>query len=989
MSYGRAILFRWSRRDRLAAVVVAVAVASLVGTAVLVVAAGAQTAAIADQYADTARVEYHDSAAAARSAAGDGDAIVAVARVDRPGGGEGVAVGVPADPPDVGDRPLRARAAGEVTRGGIADPRTVELAGDRTTLAVRVTPREAGATVFPTDWYVTDAATVERLGPTGAFVIGPDGGAGPPADAPLLSALAFFRLGTEQALRALAATAVGSALLVGVTVYSVTRMSVRDRLTAIRVARSTGATPRRVLSLFAARATLLTAVGVALGYAVGVIVPNAAVNAAVALGVRVALPIRVTAEAARVLVPLLAGTVAVGAVAGAVGAAPAVRRPPGRLEATPGGRSDRRRFPRLPRPALVGWRALVPTAATLAAFVTFVVVLSALAGAVQPMVAADGAVVTEPGSEHPASSRVPVGHAATLQERGIDASPEILLFEVAGGNPFLARGANYSAFASVTDARIADGRRPRAPDEAVAGTGLARALGVGVGDRITLGGSTAPAVARVEIVGTFDAPNPYDDQLLTSLPLARHLANVDSSDAVHLVRAERLPEGSAPTDRPVAVAAVSAPGTVPSEGSVEVGVTVRNAASEGRTATVAVGLGDRTRRVRIDVPAGERRTVRVNLSTAGVAPGRYQLRAGDASRAVRVVPPDALFVRGLPDRAPPGSAPLVRVETAANDPVAGATVAVDGRAAATTDASGRARVPLDGPGERELTVRAGDRTANASVAVREGADRRLVGTLRVSPATSTVLSVPTARASLYNPWNSTVERAVAVVGPGRSAERTVALGPGERTTVAVDLPRRSPGSYRVAARAGGRTLAEATYEVTGDDRIASTLASGGRSGTTGIGEAMAVAFGNIWVVLATVLGLAGLMTVGGTTASFAQSIHARRRSIGIRLATGATRRRVLGLVVRDALLVGAAASAVALAVGLLIVRALDALGYLTVFGVDLSTVPDPPILAAVVAASVALTVLGATVTLLGVFATPLTALLEERPPARAGGGDRE
>jgi hypothetical protein len=40
VSYRQAILFRWSRRDRLAVLVIAIIVAFLVGTALLIVAGG-------------------------------------------------------------------------------------------------------------------------------------------------------------------------------------------------------------------------------------------------------------------------------------------------------------------------------------------------------------------------------------------------------------------------------------------------------------------------------------------------------------------------------------------------------------------------------------------------------------------------------------------------------------------------------------------------------------------------------------------------------------------------------------------------------------------------------------------------------------------------------------------------------------------------------------------------------------------------------------
>lgn len=995
MSYASTVLFRWSRRDRLAVAVVAIAVAALVGTALLVVAAGAQTTAVAAEYGEAAEVSHHASVSAARSAAADGDIVLPVARVADPSGESTLAVGVPDGAATAGEWSLRdtdATGADGLTRGSIDSPGRVSLRGSDSTVAAEVRPRPTDATVFPAHWYVTDAATVEEMGATSAFVIHPDGGTA--SGSTLLSALAFFTRGIDQALGVLGATSVGGAFLVAVTVHSVTRMSVRDRLATIRVARSTGAAPRTVLALFAGRATLLTAVGVAIGYAAGVVLPNAAVSAAVTLGVPVALPVRVTREAALVVAPILGGLLVVGALAGVVGALPAVRRSPARL----GDRSAGESGGRLPLPSLsvVGWRAFVPTAATLAAFVTFVLVLSSMVGAVAPMVAADGAVVTQPGSAHPVESRVPEGYAAALGSRGIDASAEILLFEVVRGHPALARGADFSAFANVTDAQITRGRRPTATDEVAVGADLARTLGVGVGDRLTLGGSTVPAVAHVEVVGAFAAPGSYDDQLVVPLPLARHLSDVDSADAVHLVRADRLPDAAAPTGPAVSVTGVSAASPVPANRSAAVTLSLRSTAGQRRSIPVTVRLGDRSRRVNVSVPANGHRTRRVRLPTDGLAPGNATLRAGDAAQTVRVVRPGALSIAGLPARAPPDGAPLVRVRTAANRSVSGATVSVGDRTV-TTGSDGRVRVPLGDTGRKRVRAAAGDRAASSSVEVTEAATRRPVGTVRVDPASPTVLARPTARVGLYNPWNRTLERSIAVTGPGTTASRNVTLPAGERATLRVDLPRRSPGAYDVAVRAGGRTLASASYEVTGDDRLASVIANSGRTGSSGVGRAISVAFGNVWVVLATILALSGALAVGGTTATFAQSVHARRRAVGVRLATGATRRQVLGAVVRDALVVGAAASVVAVGVGLGLVALLDRLGYMTVFGVNLATVPRPAVLAATVAASVALAVLGAVLTLAGLFRRPLTDLVADRPPSRTpteteterGGAGRE
>lgn len=976
MGYTRAVLLRWSRRDRLATIVIAVAVASLVGTALVLVAAGAQSAAIAGQYTNSAEVTYYESASFANSKAASSDIVLPVSRVTTERGETRTIVGVSRDIPSVADDwSLRSSGSLErITDGTISSSQDVTLSRGRTTVTLRIVSRPSGATIFPDTWYVTDATTVREFGSTGALVIHEEGTTS--SGTPLLSALVFFQDGTTQAIRTLTATAVGSALLVGVTIYSVTRMSIRDRRTTIRVARSTGAPPHRILALFTGRAFLLTGVGLAVGYAVGVILPSAAVNIAIALGVPVALPVQVTGQVALTLLPILGGLLLVGLVAGLLGTWPTVRHPPGTPETST---TDSKISSWLPQPRLVGWRAVVPTMTTLAAFVTFVVILSAIAGVVAPLVAGNGATITEPGSKHPVSSHVPESYATALHQRGIDASPEILLFEVARGTPFPARGVNYSAFANVTDAHLVTGRPPHEANEAVIGTDLADTLGVEVGDTLTLGGSTAPAVARVEIVGTFAAPNPYDDQLLTTLPLARHLTSINSPTAVNLIRADRLPQVQTSTDQTTVVSSVSVPTPLVQNNSTPVTITVRNTGTTEASATLPIQLANRTHQVTLTVPPTGKRTTQVSLPTDTLEPGTYRLRVGSQTQSVQLVAPDALVLRGLPSTAPPDSEPLVRVLTATNDPISTAQLSVNGTSV-TTNQTGYVRLPLSTPGRHHVRVQKGERETNATLVVRTGASRQAVSSLRITPTSPTTLTAPQAQISLYNPWNTTLTRRVTVTGPETSQTRSVTLDPAERTTLTTTLNRQPPGSYQVDVRSGAQTLATTSYTVTGDDRIASTLASSGRTDSTGLGQAITVAFGNIWVVLATILGLAGLMTVGGTTATFAQAIHARRQSIGVRMATGATRRQIFMLVGRDAVLVGSVASGGAVLLGLVIVKVLDWLGYLTVFGVTLSTIPSLEVLLVTVGASILLTVLGATLTLLGLMRRSPSALLADQSP---------
>jgi ABC-type lipoprotein release transport system permease subunit len=997
VSYRRALLVRWSRRDRLAVLVVAVTVAFLTGTTLLLLAAGGQVAVAAEDYGASGTATFHDDPAAARAAAGPDGVVLPVANATVEGDPVTL-VGVPdgADAAVGTERPLR---PGDGTTGGeLSAPTELSFEGVGGSVAVTVEPRDPRGSVLRPSWYVTDPDTVESVGATGAFVLRPGEA---PRGVPLLGALSFFVRGTGQALRALAAVAGGAALLVGVTVFSVSRMSVRDRLPTIRIVRATGAAPRTVLWVFTLRAALLTGAGVALGYAVGVVVASGAVTAAVAVGLPTTLSVRVSARAVDVLLPLFGTLLGVGVVAGVAAVRPAVRAPPGRLtdEVSPASADDGRSgvgarlagalpwdgdVPAL-SPTLLRWRAFVPTTAALSAFVAFVVVVAGLAGTAAPVVSAGGVTVTEPGAAHPIASNVPQGYAEALRARGIDASAEILLFGVVDGRPLPARGAAFGPFANVTDAELLRGRPHERPGEATVGRDLARSLGLDVGDTLTLGGSTRSALTRVRVVGVYAAPGPYDDQLLVPLAAARHLAEQDPG-LVQFVRAERLP-ASPDGDTGSEVVGISAPGTVVANGSFRVRVRVRNPGFSDEVRNLTVRYRGQERSTRFTVKRTQTREFLFRFGTGD--PGTGTVRAGNLTATVEVRPEDALDVTGLPGRAPPGSEPLLRVRNATGAPVAGAAVTVGNDTGTTrrTDADGYARVPLSGTGTRTVRATAGDRTAETRVRLVEGLAREPTASLSVVPPSPSVLAVPEARVALSNPWNRTLVRTVELEGPGTARRQSVRLGPGERVTVRADLATRPPGTYTVRASLNGSVVGERRYRVTGDERVLSALASGGRTGTTGVGQAIEVAFGNLRVVVGALLGLAALMTVGGTTATFAGAVHARRRTVGIYRATGARPRDVLALVGRDAALVGSVASVLAVALAQAGLLVLARAGLLTAFGVRLPPTLGPLALLGTVLGGVALTVLGAGLATAGLLRESPADLLDGRGAGGPGAPD--
>ncbi|PSQ18687.1 ABC transporter permease [Halobacteriales archaeon QS_8_69_73] len=805
MSYRRALVFRWRRNDRLAVAVLAVTVAFLVGTVLFVFAAGSQMAALAAGLESPGAATHYGTPSDARAAAQPGDVVVPLATATEPDG-ESTVAGVPnGTDREFGDRRLRAGT----TRGTLEAPATQDLRGE-TTVTVSVTPRERS--VLPPSWYVVRPATVERLGPTGALVIeggsgadeadeadaGADGADGTDADTdtqgetPLRGVLGFFLAGTDQLLTVVGVVAVGGGLLVGVTAYGATRTTVADRRETIQVVRATGAPPGTVLRLFGLRAALLGGVGVALGYAVGVIAANAAVNVAVAAGLPTSLSVAVTAEVAAVLAGLAATFVALATVGGLLAARRAATAPP----AVAGRPSSADGFPSL---RVLDRRALVPTAATLTAFLLVSAVFVAGAAVVAPVATTDGATVSEPGAVHPVASQVPAAYADGLRARGIDASGEILLFGVRNGEPVPMRGVDFEAFAALSGARIVEGRPPRAPDEAVIGSTLAG--DVAVGETVTVGGSTRSAVDRVRVVGRYETGGADGAALLVSHRTARHLSTVGPGE-VNVVRAERLP---APSDDGLVVTDVDPASPVAGEPST-VAVSLSNADPTPTDGTVTVRFGDQRRELSVALEAGG--TTRRTVAFDPVEPGTYDLVAGDRRSTVRVVRPDRLSVRGVPATAPPGSAPLVTIVDATGAPAADVPVRV-GDAERRTAADGTVRLPLNRTGTREIVAGTGETAGSATVRVREGAPRRLVGDLDVAPERPDVLVRPTATLTVRNPDGRARTR-TATAGDVRC--RRGARRPGGRRP---DLPgpwrRTHPGGGRgrrpprvVAARRGRR-----------------------------------------------------------------------------------------------------------------------------------------------------------------------------------------
>jgi hypothetical protein len=532
---------------------------------------------------------------------------------------------------------------------------------------------------------------------------------------------------------------------------------------------------------------------------------------------------------------------------------------------------------------------------------------------------------------------------------------------VTDGQPYLVRGADYPAFASVSAARLVAGREPRTVDEAVIGRDLARTLDVEPGETMLLGGSVTPGVRRVTVVGVFAADGTLDDVLVVPLDGVRDLA-VGGNQA-HIIRTENLSAAQsellADGRGGVVVTSVRAPETVGRGDRFNVIVSVRNLDDTRASTTVvtrAVGTDGGEGRVltRQSVTLGPRAEETLTVATSFDAPGTRRIGAGGYNTTVRVIDPRAFTIPGeVPGDAPPGATLLVPAAVPNGSFVPNATVAIDGRSV-RTGPSGVARVTLPSePGTYRLTVRKpGFSATSQELTIRAGTSRQLSGQLRVQPQEGNALTKPRLETQVANPWGRELNRTLTLVTPGGRQSRTVELPPGGVTRLDVSATeaglgeRLPPGSYNLrlvsSSPDGEVTLATTTYRVRGDDRILSLVArEGSYSAGTPVGQAIENVFGNVQVLFGAIVFLAGLATVGGTTAAFAQAVHARGRTIGIRRATGATPRQLLQLLVVDACRIAVPSTLVALVVAGVALAVLDASGLLVVFGIRL-TIPAVP-----------------------------------------------
>jgi hypothetical protein len=130
----------------MAVLIVALAVAFLIGTTLVVIAAGSQTSAIAAEFETPGHVTVHDSVEAAQRAAPADGLVLGYAEVTKPGGMTTLVVARPSERSSITDLGLRGSG---VTLGKAVSSTPVTLTGSSG--SVQVSPSVRGKSILPPD----------------------------------------------------------------------------------------------------------------------------------------------------------------------------------------------------------------------------------------------------------------------------------------------------------------------------------------------------------------------------------------------------------------------------------------------------------------------------------------------------------------------------------------------------------------------------------------------------------------------------------------------------------------------------------------------------------------------------------------------------------------------------------------------------------------------------------------------------------------------
>ena len=976
MGYAATLLRGWGRREWLTVIIIAVTTAFLIGSATLLITASTYTETLEDDLGSTATVTHVNSYTEAEKNAPSSAVVLRYAQISE--GNKTVRLlGVPPDAPrelesaSVAWEPATIPNPPESgLRGPVDQPTVREFNGKPLT----VDPGDDNG-LFPRSWYVGSTETISSFNQTAGLILNPQTGSYLTSNnaVPLIGTLPFLLGGVAEIIRTLSIAAVGGGMLILIVVYSVTQMAIKERSQTIRVVRETGGEPRRLLAVLVARAGSLTGVGVCCGIIIGVGITRGVIAVAGYAGIPVSLRITLTPTLLTTIVQLSGVLFIAGIIAGIIAGWPVTRGDPAKI----GNNSTQHTTGLLSSGysvftglTFIRWRAAIPTTATLSVFILVVFLLMSTATAVAPLVTTTSGTIVESDAPHPLNSRIETEYAKTLRTQGIQASPEILYAQRYGEHPYLARGANFTAFQKVTDVRVVKGNPPTGPSEAVIGESLSNTLDISVGESMIVTGSVSPGVHRLTIVGTFRGSGITDDQLIIPIETAQGLATREN--AVHMIRTAGRSgqiQSNTTADRGIVVSEIRGPARITANTTFNIEIELRNLANTRQRESLIVTIGEQTRSVQVTLDSQQttEKTVSFSLQT----PRAYTVSVASVKRSLRVVEPDSLTLPDeFPRRAPPDATLLVPSITTNETVVEDATVTV-GDQTAQTGSRGAATIGVPStPGEYSVTVnKQGYQSVRVPLVVDPAVTQRLRAELSVNPSTGTPYTRPEITVRVANPWGEFIIRNLTLTAPGTAESRTVEFPSGNVTELTFDgkevgfTEDIAPGRYPLKLYADGELLARTTYrveEASGGGR-GSLQPQGEYASGTGVGRAIENVFGNVQVLFLVMIILAGTSTIGGTTAAFAQAVQSRQQEIGIYRATGATRRQLLWLLASDASRIAVPAGIISFIGVYIVIALLSTANLLVVFGVRLSVPVRPFIYMSILIVAMSLAIVSAAV----------------------------
>jgi ABC-type lipoprotein release transport system permease subunit len=587
------------------------------------------------------------------------------------------------------------------------------------------------------------------------------------------------------------------------------------------------------------------------------------------------------------------------------------------------------------------------------------------------------------------SSRVEAGLASSLMsvENITSAWPEIIAFSTWNGESFVLRGTDLEAFVpelvedSPANADLADLEVGRT--SALIGSHLLDRLGIGLPVTLPVTGSYSSRMDLVDIVGSYETGSYLDDELLTSLEVARHLTGMPDDMASVI---------SVSTDDPEWLADVLSPNaarfallnvrplvaTIVVHDQLTISMDVRNWGSEEGDVTITVSdAGSRLDEHTVSVDSGSTVSVSRNLSfsTTGLRQLEVSI-SGDfpVTTAVDVSVVNPYLTIAAPSRVLSGETFSATVRTYDGMPAEGAVVecSMGGDTnTAEADASGRVELTMDTPGECVLTAQL-DGYSGATRSV-EVIDLSSYPTEFLPVVTSFTLSSSTVAESEPVAATITLENGGSLSGhllislmldSKVHATLNISLGPAELRSVTTTVDNLRVGTHTLQVGTFSREVVVEPWYADEPDLVQLVVRYGGSgvlssSASVPIYQAAKISEGNVAVALFSIGAISALLALLAISAVFAKEVHEGRGRLGILRTIGASNSQIRRMVLPQALGYGLVGAAAGVAIGLAIAVWITRSGAFLIFGHQLSFEVDAVLLATIAAGAVVISVCSA------------------------------